>query len=454
MGSVKDGTEGWTLGAAFSRLRTFRAGAAGAALDVFAIRIAAAIFAYGAQVMMARLMGRSEYGVFASIWVWIAILGHSSTLGFAQGACRFLPADQARGDAAHMRGFLLVGAWVTIAAASIVAGIGLAIAWMQGILLDGPYAGPLLLAALVLPLFTMQDYLEGVARSQNWAVLAIAPPYLLRQGLIMVTMAGAVTVGAPAQAWVAIACTLVATGLALAIQARLLILRLRDDLLPVKPRYRWRIWLRACLPIAAADLAYSAFSMIDVVILGMLMPPAAVGLYFVATRIQQFVPFVHYAASAATAQRFAAIHASGDADGLTRFVRMQARLTFAATVIVGLFIVTAGPFLLAMFGPEFGASYPLLAVLVAGNVGASLFGPGEDLLTMIDGERLCAGITLAMLALAALLCLILVPVLGIMGAAIAMAMANVLRGLGMALAAFRVHGIVTTVLPFAGRLGS
>ena len=64
---MKDGTEGWTLGAAFSRLRTFRAGAAGAALDVFAIRIAAAIFAYGAQVMMARLMGRSEYGVFASI---------------------------------------------------------------------------------------------------------------------------------------------------------------------------------------------------------------------------------------------------------------------------------------------------------------------------------------------------------------------------------------------------
>ncbi|GJD38954.1 lipopolysaccharide biosynthesis protein [Methylobacterium bullatum] len=454
MSLATDGTEGRTFGAVIVRFKTFRAGAAGAALDVFTIRIAAAVFAYGAQVLMARLMGRTEYGIFASIWVWIAILGHSSTLGFAQGACRFLPADQARADLVHVRGFLIGGAWVSAACACTVACLGLALVWMQGTLLGGPYAGPLLVAALVLPLFTLQDYLEGVARSQNWAVLAIAPPYLLRQCLIMAAMAGAVAAGAPAQAWVAVACTLVATGIALAIQAWLLILRLRAVLPSEPPRYRWRIWLRACLPIAAGDLAHSTFTMIDVVILSMMMPPTAVALYFVATRIQQFVPFVHYAASAATAQRFAAIHASRDAPGLKRFVRIQARLTFAATVTVGLVIVAAGPFLLAMFGPEFGASFPLLAVLVLGNVGASLFGPGEDLLTMIDGERLCAAITLATLAVAAFLCVVLVPSMGAMGAAIAMALATILRGAGMAMAAFLVHGIVTPVLRFPSRAGS
>ncbi|GJE18181.1 lipopolysaccharide biosynthesis protein [Methylobacterium marchantiae] len=451
MGIATDGTEGRTLGAALVRLRTFRAGAAGAALDVFAIRIAAAAFAYVAQVLMARLMGRTEYGIFATIWVWIAILGHSSTLGFAQGACRFLPADQARGDVAQVRGFLLAGALATGTFACAVALVGLALVWMQGSLLAGPYAGPLLLAALVLPLFTLQDYLEGVARSQNWAVLAIAPPYLLRQGLIMAAMVGAVALGAPAEAWVAVACTLAATGIALAIQAGLLVLRLRAVLPPVTPRYRWRLWLRACLPIGATELAHSAFNMIDVVILSVMMPPTAVGLYFVATRIQQFVPFVQFAASAATAQRFTAVHAVGDAPGLTRLVRMQARLTFAATAAIGLAVVAAGPLLLGMFGPEFRDSLPLLTVLVSGSVAASLFGPGEDLLTMIGGERLCAAITLAMLALASLLCALLIPAFGVMGAAIAMALANVLRGAGMALAAWTVHGIATPVLPISGR---
>ena len=65
---------------------------------------------------------------------------------------------------------------------------------------------------------------------------------------------------------------------------------------------------------------------------------------------------------------------------------------------------------------------------------------------MLGGERLCAGITLAMLALAALLCLALVPWLGVSGAAAAVAVAAVLRGLAMALGARAIHGLATPVV--------
>ena len=444
MGIAADGTGAWPLRTALIRLRS---GAAGAAIDVFSIRMAAAAFAYGAQVLMARLMGGTEYGIFAAIWVWIAILGHSSTLGLSQGACRFLPADQSRGDFAEVRGFILGGAIATASCACAVALTGLGLAAWQGSLLTGAYAAPILVAALVLPLFALQDYLEGVARSQNWAVLAIAPPYLLRQGLIMAAMIAAVGLGAPAHAWVAVVCTLIATGLALAYQSGALLRRL-SVVLPAGPRtYRWRPWLRACLPIAATDLATAAFNVADVVVLSLLMPPATVGLYFAATRIQQFVIFVSFAASAATAQRFTLAHATGDGAALRRLVSVQARLTLAATALVGLGVIVAGPLLLGLFGPEFRASLPILVVLVAGNVAASLFGPGQDLLTMIGGERRCAAITLAMVALAGALCCLLVPVLGVMGAAIAMAVVTTLRGLAMAVACWTLHGVVTPVLP-------
>ena len=98
---------------AWSALTRLRGGAAGAAIHVFAIRIGAAGFAYVGQVLMARLMGGTEYGVFAAIWVWIAILGHSATLGLSQGACRFIPADQARGDLAAVRAYLVGGVGMT-----------------------------------------------------------------------------------------------------------------------------------------------------------------------------------------------------------------------------------------------------------------------------------------------------------------------------------------------------
>ncbi|MGW5958734.1 lipopolysaccharide biosynthesis protein [Methylorubrum thiocyanatum] len=433
------------------RIRALRATAAVSALGVFAVRIGAAGFAYGAQVLMARMMGGGEYGIFATVWVWIAILGHTATFGLSQGACRFLPADQATGRLDSVRGFLLGGALASLGSGLALSLAGLAVALLQGGLLAGPYGTPILVAALVVPLFAFQDYLEGVARSQGWPLLAIAPPYLLRQALIMAAMVVAVLSGAPAEAWVAIACTLAATGLAAAVQAGLLLARLRRHL-PAGPRqYRWRFWLAACLPIAAGDLAASAFGFVDVVILGFLAAPEAVGLYFAATRIQQFVAFVHYAASATTAQRLAAARARGDEAGLGHLVRMQARWTFLATAAVGLGILAVAPLLLGLFGEGFRASLPVLAILVGGSVAASLFGPAEDVLTMLGGERLCAGITLAMLVLAAALCLVLVPWLGGAGAALAVALATTLRGLVLALGARRLHGLSTPVVGFAQR---
>ncbi|GJE28345.1 lipopolysaccharide biosynthesis protein [Methylobacterium organophilum] len=435
---------GSSLDAAIGRLKAASSGAGASALGVFAVRIAAAGFAYVAQVLMARMMGSSEYGIFATVWVWVAILGHTATLGLSQGACRFLPAAQETGRLDEMRGFLAGGAAASVLGGLALAGLGWLCLCLEGGLLADPYGTPILLGALLLPLFALQDYLEGVARSQNWAVLAIAPPYLLRQGLIMAFMIAAVLGGAPAEAWVAVACTLLATGLSAILQAVLLAARLRTVLPKGERRMRWRPWLAACLPIAGGDLATAAFGFIDVVVLGFLMPPASVGLYFAATRIQQFTVFVHYAASAATAQRFAATRARGDEAALLALVRGQALWTSLATAVVAAGTVAAAPLLLGLFGPAFREALPLVAILVAGSVGASLFGPGEDLLNMLGGERLCAGITVAALALGVLLTLTLVPLLGLLGAALAMASATVLRAAGMALGARAIHGLSTS----------
>ncbi len=444
-----------TLGTVLPRLRLIlprlRSGAAGAALSVFLIRIAAAGFAYGAQVLAARLMGWEEYGVFATVWVWTAMLGHTLTLGLSQGACRFLPEAQARGDLAEARGYLAAGAMITLGAACLTALLGLVLLRTAPAILAEPYHAPLAVAACLLPLFALQDYLEGVARSQNWAVLAIAPPYLLRQVATMAALLAAVLAGAPARAELAMGCMLAAAGLATALQAGLLLVRLRA-VLPAGPRRTdLRRWLGACLPIAATDLATAAFGFVDVIVLGFLMPPAAVGLYFAATRIQQFVVFVHFAAAAATAQRYSAAHARGDRAALAGLVRLQGQATAAATLAVAVAVVAASPLLLAMFGSGFSESVPILAVLAAGSVAASLFGPSEDLLTMLGGERLCAVLTLAALAAAALLCLALIPLLGVIGAALATALATVLRAALLAAAARAVHGLSTPV--WSGLLG-
>ena len=174
---------------------------------------------------------------------------------------------------------------------------------------------------------------------------------------------------------------------------------------------------------------------VDVILLGLFLPPEAVGAYFAATRLLQFVVFVPFAASSVTAQRFAEAQAHGDAAGLQALVTRTARLTTRATLAVGAALLVAAPLLLGLLGPGFEASLPVLAILIGGVAAGAALGPGGDLLTMLGAERLCAAVSLACLLASVALNLLLFPVWGPEGAAVAMAVTVAGRGAALALAA-------------------
>ena len=422
------------------------AGAQRAALTVFAIRIGGATLAYGTQVLLARFMGQAEYGVFALSWVWIAILGHGCLLGVAQSVCRFVPHYRARGEFDLARGFLRGGALHATIGGFATAAAGGALVWLAGGSLDSSHLWAFAIALAVLPLFAVQDYVEGVARSFAWIGLAIAPLYLLRQGLLAAGFAAAVFFGAPAQAWVALACTLAAVIVALEVQGWLIRSRLRHALPPGARAYRVRLWATASLPMALVDVTTLGLSYIDVILLGFFLSPEAVGVYFAATRILQFVVFAQYAASAATAQRFADAEARGDRATLAALVTRTARLTGALTLLTGAGVLAAAPLLLALFGPAFASSLPVLAILIGGVAVQSAFGPAEDVLNMLGQERACALASGLVLALAAGLNCLLIPHFGVLGAAAAMATAAVCRGVALSVLARQRLGLGTTVL--------
>ena len=209
----------------------------------------------------------------------------------------FVPTYRARGELDLARGFLAGGAAFTLVSGLSIAALGGFALWCAQDWLAPAYLWPLAIALAVVPLFAAQDYVEGVARSFGWTGLAIAPLYILRQGLIVAAMAGAVLLFAvPAEPWVAVACTLAATGIALAMQGTVLVRRLRRAAPGGRRAYRWRAWVSASLPIAFVDLTASGFNFVDVVLLGFFLPPEAIAVYFAATRILQFVVFVQHAA--------------------------------------------------------------------------------------------------------------------------------------------------------------
>ena len=74
------------------------------ALVTFAIRVCNAAIAFLSQIVLARLMGEFEYGIFVFVWALVVIFGDMSCLGIHTTVVRFLPDYAGRSAHAEIRG--------------------------------------------------------------------------------------------------------------------------------------------------------------------------------------------------------------------------------------------------------------------------------------------------------------------------------------------------------------
>ena len=54
---------------------------------IFIIRVLSAALAYLAQILLARWMGGSDYGIYVYVWIWVLLLGSLLDFGIAASAC-------------------------------------------------------------------------------------------------------------------------------------------------------------------------------------------------------------------------------------------------------------------------------------------------------------------------------------------------------------------------------
>ena len=354
------------------------------------IRLASAGLAYIAQVIFARLMGQYEYGVFAYTWVWFLVFSAVATLGFGDSPVRYIAQLRERGETAHLRGFLRFAALVIIVASVAFAALLVAVLPLADRFIDHAYLMPMALMAVSIPFACLQSFFEGVGRSYNWTLPALLPVYIIRHGLLLSIMAGAVALGVEATAVNAFICLVLTMVLSIAYQATAILRRLRHVIEPGPSAYRSKEWLRGSSPFAVLYAAQHLSSFADVVVLSFFVSPAKIAIYFAATRVIQVVNLVPYAATVGTAHLFSASHTRGDHDELQRLVRhvVVANFIIAATA-VGI-LIAGGDTLLGMFGHGFEAGYAPLAILAAGVMARVSAGPAEDILNMTGNGRVSA----------------------------------------------------------------
>lgn len=386
---------------------------------IFLIRVVSAAMAYASQILLARWMGGSEYGVYVYVWTWVLLLGSMMDLGISSSAQKIIPEYRTRGETALLRGFLSGSRWMTFAVSAVISLLLAGLVKALSPWIDADTVLPLYIGCMTLPAFVVANTQDGIARSHDWMRLGLMPQFIVRQTLIIVLTAGAFVLGFQLGAVAAMIASTVAVWIAMTGQLVVLNRRLDGHIEPGPKAYDISGWLAVSLPILLVESFYLLLSYTDVLVLQQFRSSEEVGVYFAVVKTLALVSFIHYAMSATTAHRFAEYHATGDNERLSAYVTHAIKWTFWPSLAATLALLACGKPLLWLFGPKFVVGYDIMFIAAIGLVVRSAIGPVERLLNMLGHQHVCALAYGLAFVMNVVLCVTLVPRFGGHGAAAA-----------------------------------
>ncbi|MCO5064846.1 MAG: lipopolysaccharide biosynthesis protein [Rhizobiaceae bacterium] len=421
-----------------------RAAAGRMSLAAFSIRVVSAVIALVMQILMARWMQSFEYGIFVLVWTTIIIAGSVASFGFHTSVIRYVSEYRERGMPSELRGILLTSRLFTLVVSSLLAALGILGVWLLRPWIESYYVVPFYLAMICMPMVALGDVLQGIARGNSWAYWALGPIYIVRPTLILLFMGGAILAGFPATADTAMVAAILATYATTIGQMTGIGLNLSRIVAPVGPSFRLREWITVSLPIFLVEGFFFLLTNMDVLMVGFLMEPHDVAVYFATVKTLALVHFVYFAVKAGAAQRYAQFTHSNPSR-LAQFARETVSWTFWPSLALALVVLALGRPMLMLFGADFVAGYPLLFVQMIGVVARAAVGPAESLLTMSGNQNSCATVYGATLALNLTLCFVLIPAFGLWGAAMATALSMMFEAAALSWTVWRKLGVTMTI---------
>lgn len=406
------------------------------AIIVFSIRIASAAIAYFSQVFLARWMGEFDYGIYVAVWVAIVLIGGLSCLGFSTGVIRFISEYRTSKNFDKLRGVLYGSFLWPIFSSTIIAILGaLAIYASKDILFENYYLIPIYLSLICLPMLALQEIQDGAARAYDWPSVALLPTFILRPLLILGIMVITILLGFEASAATAMISTVIAVYLASVVQAITLYPKLRNAVPKGPKSFETKNWFKITIPMFLADGFYNLLTNVDILILASFVSPEKVGIYFAAAKTLALVHFVYFAVKAASAHRFAAYNAAGDKQRYEEFIRETIHWTFWPSLALALVMLVLGKYFLMLFGESFAIGESVIWILTIGIIVRASVGAAESILAMSGKQNLCAAVYAGSLLFAIILNIVLIPILGLDGAALATTLALCVEALALYIAA-------------------
>jgi O-antigen/teichoic acid export membrane protein len=403
------------------------------------LRLSALALGFVTNIVLARVLGVDEFGVFSYVLAWVGLLSAVGVFGLDRLLVREV-AIYDRQDAAGLLRGLLVWAHLTSFAISLgMVGLGICLRWNSGFRGMLPVAGCFLV--LIVLLRISASALQGLHRilRGQLAETLVQPAACL----VLIAIVGLLLRWKLAAPQV-LTIYLIAAGVAFVFGIWQLQLALPDGVQSAKPQYTANLWLLGVLPLFLISVLDMLNRQASFLILGIFSGPDALGAYAAADRLAQLVAFPLAVINLTLAPSFATLHQTGDHVALQRVVTRSARLVLMGSIPIALALIFGGHWFLLLFGKDFtGGQIPLTILCVGQLANATMGSVGYLLIMTGHGRDAAIGIGVGA-GVDLVLSRVLIPIWGASGAAAATAISLILWNIILAVFVWRRTGILTT----------
>jgi O-antigen/teichoic acid export membrane protein len=406
---------------------------------------------YFFKVYLARVLGAEALGIYALGMTVAGLAGILAAAGLPQTASRFVAVYSATAQARKLGRFLW-SALAVLLASNLVVGFLLFLArpWIAGRLYHTPALATYMhFFALIMLTGALTTFLgQALAGYKDVAQRTVITNFIGQTLTIAFTVA-LLSVGFGLKGYLM-------AQVASALAVLFLLGRAIWKLSPEPARLPW-----FGLPILEREVA--SFSMVlfavqglefllsqaDKVLLGIYLNARDVGIYSIAAALIAFVPLALQSVNQIFSPMIAELHARGDLELLTRLFRSLVKWTLGLTLPLAAVMILFSRRIMGMFGPDFEPGWP---VLVAGTFGQLVncgVGSVGYLLLMSGNQKRLLKIQTVMAVVVVALNLALIPLLGLLGAALVGAAVNAASNLWYLAEVRRALGIRPSASKYA-----
>lgn len=411
---------------------------------VFAVQAVSLLLSLAVTLLVANRWGSAGYGIYAYAASWATLLGAYAGLGLDQAGLRLIPDYLNRSQHALIRGFFQVASLATLLCAMLLAAAALGFSVWLNFPQEEKTRQGMWLGLLMIPLVATINLRASWLRSMQQPVWSQLPDKIIRPLILLLLVL--VFWRSAAEPVHVVAMAVVSTALALAITTfrsqQVMALQVNR----IKPHRLTKTWLRLGLSLLLINGAYYLMAQLPTVLLGALYPSHETGLFAIAYRISDMEGYLLFALNVVLAPLIARLYSAGQKQELQMTVTRSLRFGFLMAMPLMVLCLLAPRWVLSFFGPSFGEAAPVLILLTAGQVFTFAMGPVGYLLTMTGHQGTAIRLLSGGALLNGMLCLLLIPPFGAMGAAIAAAASGAALNAAMAVAGYRLTGINPTLL--------